>query len=296
MTLAPDVDAVYGLDFSAAATTAGASTWVARCVPRDGALVVEELASAAEFLGLDSTDREDALPALVDHFRGLANGSVAGGDDAAGGGPDVVAGFDFPFGLPAWALREGQTWREFVAATPDRWGALEDVGDPADLFRRVADEADRRGLSERRASDDEHGGQAPAGWRIKTQTYYGISALLRPLVACDGVRVPPVLDADEPTLTVLETYPAAVFDRIDGAVREEYKGSQRRHVERRRRNADALVAAGVSFGDDAARDCAVATDDALDAVAAAHAAARNYPGTSPAEAGDSERREARIYA
>ncbi|MFC7098226.1 DUF429 domain-containing protein [Halobaculum marinum] len=284
MTTDPTPTAVYGVDLSAAAKSAGASTWVARCVPDGDTLVVETLASASEFLGLDSTARADVLPALADHLATVE-------------GP-AVAGLDFPFSLPAWTLG-GDDWRAFVEATPEEWGALAGVDDPRDLYEAVRAGADE-GRPIRRATDDEHGGQDPAGFRIKTQTYYGISVLLSRLIARDGVCVPPVLSVPDPRLTVLETYPASVFDRLDDAARTGYKKAQRRHVEARRRNVEALRAAGVRFGrDDAARtlvDCAVATDDALDAVAAAYAAHRNYPDALDREYDAEERREARIFA
>lgn len=288
MSRTPRPDVVYGVDLSAAATSAGTDTWVARCLLDGDALVVDELASAAEFLGLDSTDREDALPALATHVGGVD-------------GP-AVAGIDVPFSLPAWVLGD-RTWREFVEATPERWGVLDGVDDPRDLYDAVREAADA-GRPVRRATDDDHGGQDPAGFRIKTQTYYGISVLLRRLIERAGVCVPPALPASAvaadplPRLAVLETYPASVFDRLDGADRTGYKKSQRRHVQARRRNVAALADAGVRFAAEAARDCAVASDDALDAVAAAYAAARNYrtaidPGGDPDAR---ERREARIYA
>jgi len=288
----PDPAAVYGVDLSAAAASAGADTWVARCLVDDGALVVDELASAAEFLGLDSTARDDVLPALAAHLGGVD-------------GP-AVAGIDVPFSLPAWVLGD-RTWREFVAATPGEWGVLDGVDDPRDLYDAVREHADpESGRPRGRATDDAHGGQDPAGFRIKTQTYYGISVLLRRLIEREGVCVPPALpavgvddvDADPPPrLAVLETYPASVFDRLDGAERTGYKKAQRRHVAARRRNVAALVDDGVRFADDAARDCAVATDDALDAVAAASAAARNYRTALDPEDGPDrrERLEGRIF-
>lgn len=272
--------AVYGVDFSAAADSAGASTWVARCVPDGDGLVVESLASASEALALDSTARADVLPALADHIRSVDQ--------------PTVAGFDFPFSLPAWTLGDDD-WVTFVESTPEQWGVLDDVTDPRSLYEAVK-AGGERGRPLRRETDDDHGGQDPAGFRIKTQTYYGLSVVLRRLIAADDVAVPPVLDHPDPRLTVLETYPASVFDRLDGARRTGYKKGQRRHVEARRQNVAALQDAGVSFADEAARDCAVATDDALDAVAAAYAAHRNYPAALTEEYDEQARREARIFA
>lgn len=271
---------VYGVDFSAAANSAGASTWVARCVPDGDALVVESLASASEFLTLDSTARTDVLPALADHVRGV--------DGRA------VAGFDFPFSLPAWTLGDDD-WATFVEATPERWGTLDDVTDPRSLYESVK-AGGERGKPLRRETDDDHGGQDPAGFRIKTQTYYGISVVLRRLVAAGDVAVPPVLTHQNPRLTVLETYPASVFDDLEDATRTGYKKGQRRHVEARQQNVEALQEAGVRFADQTARDCAVATDDALDAVAAAYAAHRNYPEALTEEYDQQARLEAQIFA
>ncbi len=170
---------MYGVDLSAAAKRAGADTWVARCVPDGDGLVVAELASAAEFLDIDSTARDDVLPLLADHLGGVD-------------GP-AAAGVDVPFSLPAWVLGD-RTWREFVAATPDEWGVLDGVGDPRDLYDAVREAADpEAGRPLRRATDEAHGGQDPAGYRIKTQTYYGISVLLRRLIRREGVCVPPAL-------------------------------------------------------------------------------------------------------
>ncbi|MFC6787721.1 DUF429 domain-containing protein [Halobaculum halobium] len=115
--------------------------------------------------------------------------------------------------------------------------------------------------------------------------------------AVAGDRRASEVDAPRPPrLAVLETYPAAVFDRLDGGDRTGYKNHQRRHVAARRRNVAALVDAGVRFADDVARDCAVATDDALDAVAAAFAAAENYADALDPNSSERDRKEARIYA
>ncbi|WP_277553477.1 DUF429 domain-containing protein [Halobaculum limi] len=275
-------DTVYGVDFSAAANSAGASTWVARCVQDGEELVVNKLASASEYLDIDSNDRSDVLPALADH---LGSGTES-----------TVAGLDFPFSLPEWVLSQSNGWREFVQATPDQWGILEQVDEPKDLFYRLNAQAEETKNPQRRATDDEHKGQNPAGWRIKTQTYYGISILLRRLIEFDQVAVPPVLTHQNPRLTVLETYPASVFDDLEDATRTGYKKGQRRHVEARQQNVEALQEAGVRFADQTARDCAVATDDALDAVAAAYAAHRNYPEALTEEYDQQARLEAQIFA
>ncbi|MFC7071253.1 DUF429 domain-containing protein [Halobaculum lipolyticum] len=276
--------AVYGVDLSAAANSAGASTWVARCIPDGESLVVEELSSAAEFLALDSTARDDVLPALADELASVE--------------APAVAGLDFPFSLPAWVLGDDD-WRAFVERTPAEWGTLDDVDGPKSLFYRLNDASEDHGGRRRRGTDDEHEGQDPAGWRIKTQTYYGISMLLRPLIANDRISVPPLLSVPDPKLTAVEAYPASLFDQLANATRTGYKNGQRRHVKARRNNVAALRQEGVRFegpeADDDAADCAVATDDALDAVAAALVAHRNYPDAVKRDYTDTECTEGKIF-
>lgn len=130
-----------------------------------------------------------------------------------------------------------------------------------------------------RVTDSISGGQRPTGFRIKTQTYYGISALLGEL--SDDVAVLP-MDREARDTIVLETYPAATFRRLDENVSRAYgmgyKRDTRESIDRRRKNVDALSDAGVEFcGHD---EVAVAADHALDAVAAAwatwRAAESNY--------------------
>lgn len=283
----PDVDAVYGVDFSAAADDAGTLTWVAHCEPTGDGLAVEELATASEWLGCDATDRETVLPELAASFAGL--------DDSA------VVGLDFPFSLPGWVFPDGSAWADFVEGTPERWGVLDGVDDPESLFHEAREAAETDGKPNHRSTDCRHGGQSPTGWRIKTQTYYGISCLLAELAADPHVRVLPMLTRDGAPVTVLETYPAAVFEALDGAHRTGYKGSSRCDVDRRLDNLDALRDAGLDVSSDrdggaSHEDCAVATDDALDALAAAYAAAATHDDAlRDAEAGRG-RREGRIYA
>lgn len=182
-----------------------------------------------------------------------------------------VVGLDFPFSLPR-PLLDGDDWRAFVRNTPDEWGRL-DAGSPRMLYNRATETADREGFSLRRATDERRGGQPPTGFRIKTQTYYGISGVLRRVL--DDVAVAPMDAADAVAAagTVLvEAYPAALFEAVGGA-RSGYKRDTREGIETRARNAERLrTAAGVDLGDH--RHVAAATDDALDAVAAAVAAWR----------------------
>ncbi|MFB6243064.1 MAG: DUF429 domain-containing protein, partial [Halobaculum sp.] len=278
---------VIGLDFSAAARSSGTNSWLADCRPTETGLRVDSLATVSEMLDLDSTDREEVLPALVEFFTGLSE-------------PTVV-GMDFPFALPAEFLgfepekpTSDDYWEEFVTDTPASWGILDDVADPKALYEQVRATAEERGFPLARETDTVNGGQNPAGYRIRTQTYYGISAVLRPLVERGDVCVPPVYENPTATLTVLETYPAAVFDRLPDGRREGYKSDDRAGIAAREWNRGALRAAGVDVeGTDAT--CLTASDDALDAVAAAVAAARDWAVAVDAPFSPRERVEAVVF-
>lgn len=288
-----DATRVLGIDFSAAARSCGDNSWVATCRRTQTGLRVERLATLSETLGLSTSERAPTLAALVDALADPPEPTVVGLDvpfslpaeflrspeaGASEDDPDNSGGsdtFDDPNGSDDTATVGGD-WTRFVRATPDSWGRLDGVSDPKSLYERVRDVADAAGLPRSRATDEQYGGQEPAGFRIRTQTFYGISALLGPLVEREAVRVPPLHRDPDAPVTLLETYPAAVFDALPRGVREGYKSDDRAGVAARERNRAALAAAGVELcGTDAS--CATATDDALDAVAAAFAASRDAP-------------------
>ncbi len=285
------VNRVVGVDFSAAARSAGDNTWLAVCRRTDAGLAVQELATAAELLDTDGS-RETTLPALVAFL-------------AEPPAPTAV-GLDVPFALPAEFLGFGggstdenqrgepdELWTAFVADTPEKWGLLGELDGPEALYEQARETAERRGFPRTRATDETYGGQEPAGYRIRTQTFYGISAVLAPLVE-RGARVSPVHPDPDADLTLLETYPAAVFDALPDATREGYKSDSRAGVAARGRNRAALREAGVTFGDTTA-DCMTATDDALDAVAAAYAAANDHRAAVEDQYTPRERVEAVIF-
>lgn len=246
-----DFGRVVGVDFSAARRAAGRRTWLAEARADGEALELEGLEDAAGRLGCDPS-REETLDALVEHVAGL---------DGA------VVGLDFPFSLPA-ALLDAD-WHSFVDATPERWGRLGDVDSPEALYEAATRFADEAGVGLRRATDGRRGGQEPTGFRIKTQTYYGISRVLKGLHR--DAAVAPFDDPTGSSPAVVEAYPAACFDAL-GANRTGYKRDTRAAVEARRENVSALERAGVDVADHG--HVAVASEHALDAVAAAVAAWR----------------------
>lgn len=276
---APEV--IYGVDYSASKRDAGRNTWIAKCDPiDDDKLVVDCLADAAAFL--------NCMPKRNATNKALVECIVDGTEKVR------ALGIDFPFGLPSDLLETEDDWHAFVADVPDRWGALGEVSDPATLYEAAREYVDGDARRLRRVTDDEHGGQAPTGFRIKTQTYYGISCVLAPVA--DDVSVLP-MDAMVSNTLVLETYPAGTFRKLEersanGSVFPTgYKRDTHESIRRRRANVDALADAGVVFGRH--RQFAVATDDALDAVAAAYATWRATEDGDPSETAS---REGHIFA
>lgn len=259
---------IYGVDFSAAKSDAGRNTWIAECAPGEDELVVERLADVAAFLACDP-GRASMLPMLVDRIEG---------DPAKRG----AFGLDFPFGLPSDL--QGSDWHEFVSGIRERgeWGELGVIDGPRSLYDRAMAQGEESDVILRRVTDEDRGGQEPSGFRIRTQTYYGISGLLAELP--DDVSVLPMDDPMTDTL-VLETYPAATFRELGERTHDEvfdtgYKRDTLESIERRRTNVRVLSDAGVEF--DCHHEFAIASDDALDAVAAAYAAWRaTRDGTLP---------------
>jgi len=265
---------VHGVDFSAAAADAGRKTWIAsgRVDPASDALTVTDLRPLADLADLDDARRGEALPALVNWIRGLDR--------------TAVVGLDFPFGLPRFVVEEtdNESWRSFISGFPasigvDEGDADDDSGDPVRAFAercvgltRAAD----RGTYAKRGTDAAVGARSPYGFIADTIACYGMRDVLAPLV--DEVRFAPMDRTDAgwrsaapagPTL--VETYPAAVLDRL-GLCRTNYKGNGGSETARRRRNAEGLVAeagltdnSGTGLADAAVSD---AGGDALDAVAA----------------------------
>lgn len=272
---------VYGVDFSAAAADAGRKTWIAsgRVDPPSDDLVVTDLRPLADVAGLDDAGRANALPALAGWIRER--------DEAA------VVGLDFPFGLPRFVVEEtgNESWRSFISAFPKSIGVRENDGDgggesgggdPDDPVRAFAErcvgltERHGEGTYDRRRTDAAVGARSPYGFIADTIAFYGMRDVLACLV--DEVRFAPMDRTDggwRPEApagpTAVETYPAAVLDRL-GLHRTNYKGSGEEKATRRRRNAEGLTeAAGVVYKSGSELTGTMVADaggDALDAVAA----------------------------
>ena len=266
-----DFETVYGVDFSAHGSKAGYRTWVTEAVLEENRLEVRQSRCAFDFFEDNPSSRAETLESLVQFF--------ADEDDA-------IVGLDFPFSLPeavADECFEANDWRAFLMEFPGEWES------PSEMFHAVNDAEGFEG-NVARATDEEHDGQPPTGWRIKTQTYYGISGVLAPLVAEHDARAAPFF-TDGDGVSLLEAYPAGLFDEL-GLHRSGYKDVPEASRARRKENVRGLQHRGVVLPDEAA--CvAMHNDDALDSVAAAHATWRNMDAfsTDGADSGV----EGRIY-
>lgn len=244
---------VVGVDFSGA-RDARENVWVAVCERTDDGLRLRACAPASERVDPAGADPEATVDALVGAVRGL--------DDAA-------VGFDFPFALPAVVARGlgATTWRETL-------DAVAGFADPSAMDAACQAATPGARTYARRACDDALDSFSPYHFFVKRQTYHGTTGLLRPLVANGDAWVLPfdhaaarARDADARPL-VLETYPAATFDRL-GLHDERYKGTGEAERGRRATNLAGLRDHVTVPGSLADRLVADADGDALDALAAA---------------------------
>jgi hypothetical protein len=260
-------EAVYGVDFSASKDGAGTNTWITEIRAGGTRTRVAACECLADRLGV-APARDESLAALVEFVGELDGGAV---------------GLDFPFSLPEAAFGEldANGWADFVEGFPAEWSG------PEAFHRDVNSDL---GGTERRETDGEHEGQCPYGWRIKTQTYYGIGTVLRG-VRGDGVAVLPFEAPAEAGTAVLETYPAATLERI-GANRTGYRGVRARNRRKRRENLDALERR-LSLPE-RHRERAYFSEDAHDSIVAAYATYEAFRNGRVREGGNDL--EGRIYA
>lgn len=238
---------VYGVDFSGA-RDAGRKIWIAQAsVHRDG-LSIERCASAATLLGV-VPQREACLSALCAWIACER---------------EAVFGIDFPFGLPA-PLLETASWEEFISAFPKRYATPQHF--------RSACYATTSGREVKRLTDQENGTPwASYNLRLYRQTFYGIAALLAPLVSQAAVSVLPMQYAREDRAWLIEICPAATLKRHDLYI--PYKGREARHRRARRDILEAVQRlAPLRFADAMMQDAIIedADGDALDSVVAAWA-------------------------
>jgi hypothetical protein len=281
---------VHGVDFSGSAEP-GTDIWLVsgRYDPHDdpdgsagrdpdggsdreaGRLRVAAARPASEAFGV--TGRDAVLDELGRFLRADRDGTA----------PGQVTGLDCSFGLPRAVLPPdvagGDDWRRTLnwvrEAFPDADGrsfqtALKERG--------RASGAD--GVELKRATDGPVGASSPYSFITRYQTLHGLRDLLGPAVAAGAVAVPPMLvpEADGRP-AVVESYPAATLRALDLPDRK-YKDDARypEAPARRERILDGLLDRGVVLdGVPRGRLLADSGGDALDALVAAVAVARNCP-------------------
>jgi hypothetical protein len=259
---------VYGVDFSGA-RDAERNVWIAGGPLTEDGLDVETLGTAKSVLDGDVSGRAETHAGLVDWLRDRESAAV---------------GLDFSFGLPSTLLdateNQPADWTAFLDSFPPA-----DCSDP-DAFEdwgkqrtRDATDGDRAFL--KRETDGPVGASSPYGFIGSTITFHGVRDVLAPLVlGSDGgeavaTAAPMQGTTFQAPLTLLETYPAGVLDRL-GLQRRSYKGASDEEQEARRRNLDGLLDATDLTVDEADRETVIGNTggDALDAVVAAAAALR----------------------
>lgn len=248
---------VFGVDFSGA-KDAGNSIWVAE-IDCSGEPKLVGCTPASERFGVE-VGREETHRALTHHLAGLDG--------------DAAAALDFPFALPETVV-SADDWVRFLRRFPSQFAT------PAELQRRCQSRAeltDDDRVQHVRATEESVGALSPYNRRLRSQTFYGIRDVLRPLVLADAVRAVPMQELAPERPTLLETYPAAALDSLDGETyRAGYKESSQEGRERREANLDALDAESELTVSEEVRDRLLgdAGGDGLDAVLAAFAGWRN---------------------
>jgi len=260
---------ILGVDFSGA-SDAGRKIWIAEGRPdARGALKLLTCVAAIDLPGGGKTPAE-AVPALTRHIAGLGAARV---------------GCDFPFSLPR-DLVKASSWRGFAL----RYAA--EFAD-ADTFRSLM-RSQQNAVEHKRATDRIAGTPFNSyNLRLYRQTWWGISGLLRPLVADRKAIVRPQqkLSAGKPVL--MEVCAACTLKSID--LYPSYKGREAKHRRARRRILEGLVERG-ALAPPSRRMRALLLDneggDALDAAIGAVAAARADLSVEPDAF---QRLEGRVY-
>jgi hypothetical protein len=195
---------ILGIDFSGAAD-AGRKIWVAEArLASDGPLGLIDIRPACE-LENGGDAPEIAIAALRRHILLEA---------------DTVAGCDFPFSIPRDLIEE-ESWEAFISAFPERF-------DHADAFRDWAFR--KAGMKEARRVTDKAVKTPFNSYniRIHRQTWWGVKALLHPLVTSGMAVVRPyqALPKDGRPI-VIEACPASSMKSI--GFYPPYKGRSEPH-------------------------------------------------------------------
>lgn len=242
---------ILGVDFSGA-SDAGRKIWVAEGRLDDrGALDLLTCVAAVDLPGSGKAPSE-AVPALVRHIAGLGAARV---------------GCDFPFSLPR-DLVGARSWRSFAI----RYAAeFADADTFRSLMRTRHNAAEHKRMTDRIAKTPFNS----YNLRLYRQTWWGISGVLRPLVANRAASVRPQQRLLPGKPTLIEVCAACTLKSIK--LYPPYKGSEATHRRARRQILDGLIERGALTAP-GRRMRAILLDneggDALDAAIGAIATAR----------------------
>ena len=253
---------VIGVDFSGAENTN--ATWVTAAVLRDGALVLEPCVHMPR-------QREAAHNTIAERLRTLPN--------------DAVAALDFPFGVPKAFIEE--VFCPGATQMPDVWKAAEKKVSPEFIkaMRQRLQKGDLKKFSKcKRAVDSRHFPEAfsplnPAAPQMFPMTFYGMRILHRLWTAKgSSFRVPPLSEEGRPGPVLLEVMPGAVLTAF--GLLPKYRGYKSKRNRANARNLRVKIFAELEANTvlqlrnlDENRDLCHASDDCLDSMVAAIAAA-----------------------
>jgi len=199
---------VFGVDFSGAAD-AGKKIWIANGSLKGERLLIKHC-RRADTLPASGKDRDRCLTALRDFIKFRSNAAF---------------GLDFPFGLPR-PLVHDRSWEEFICAFPSRHKSPEG-------FRQACSTA--AGGVELKRWTGRHNRAPFSAYNIRLykQTYFGIGAILSPLVRENLACVLPMQSAVVGKPWILEVCPASTLKAMD--LYFPYKGRTVKHRDARSR-------------------------------------------------------------
>jgi hypothetical protein len=252
---------IYGVDFSGA-RDAGKKIWVTEGADKNGVLCIKGCLRGHDLPG-SATDRTPCLNALRAYILSR---------------PKSAFGLDFPFGLSR-DLMTHQSLITFLVAFPN------DYESPDQFRARCL--ASAGGREKRRETEREAKTPfSPYNLRIYKQTFFGISAVLNPLVRHDLARIVPVQKPSARKPLLLEICPASTLKRLR-LYGSPYKGASLNHHRARAQILERIVEAYPVCFEPSEIGTRVAEDtggDALDSLVAAmavHQALKNPPELSP---------------
>ena len=206
---------IYGVDFSGA-RDAGKKIWVTEGAEKRSVLCIKCCLRGNDLPG-SATDRMRSLNALRAYILARPKGAF---------------GLDFPFGLSR-DLIQHQSLIEFLVSFPNEYKS---PGKFRDLCLASAGGREKRRKTEGQARTP----FSSYNLRIYKQTFFGISAVLSPLVRQDLARILPVQKPSPGKPLLLEICPASTLKRLR-LYGPKYKGSSLDHQRARAQILDRIV-------------------------------------------------------